>query len=561
MRSNSYHWPLIALLAAVLAAALYVAFRAVYEPQLALRAQQRLPAPGEFELSRLLRLALADRFDLTDTLKLIKMLEDADRVDDAMDVFTRLRARYPNALQICMWHAERLQRYGRWDAAEAQYLKMLGILAERGSTGSRPLNGFWRASHRELAMAQHGADMPSGLMSVSAEDIYRRLAENAMAAGLASDGEERARRLEKSEGFFKSCLAINPGHHATRGDYANLLLQLGRPADSLRQYQLLLETDPRNLGWLVSAAIAAAADRQFAAAESHIRAALRIENRPEWRLEMARFMSWAGKHESAIAEIEALIAEHPETLEYQRNRADFLLNARRHREYLAETALLAARNPLDLDLRLNRLRAMLGLGLYPEAAQEAASLLALYPEHFEAAMLKAEALLWSGDYRSAQADLGILERAAPADDRVLKRLAQAYLWDKLYDKALDYFRRLNPAEMTDSEVAQGFAEAIVGAETPATDDADRIFAMYNAINRSPETPRPLPMLAAVGRALRKTGRVEEAVELLRAAARRAEANLKLRLELADLLQDIGRHEEADRQYRLITSPQLEETMP
>ena len=561
MKTASQKLIMIAVLMAVGVLALTLVFHGAYEPQLALRVQQHKQAPDPRELDRLIRLALEDRLDLTDTLQFAALLARQGRVDDELALFKRLKARYPSSPPIRLWTAERLQQYGQWVEADSEYLALIAFLQQPQVASQRREPHVWRARDKDIAAAQRAVDIPGHQVAVPVDEIYRKLAENAMAAGQAAEGASRRQWLDKSQEYFALCLAINPDNVDTRGAYANLLLLIGRPADSLSHYQILLRTEPRNLGWLYSAALAAGADRQFGLAEHYVRTALSLENRPEWHLDLARFMSWGGKHDAALGEIDALIEQYPASLDYRRERADLLLNARRHREYLEETMRLAATHPLDLALRLNRIRAMIGVGMYPEAVQEAAALLALDPRHREAALLKAEALLWMGNYRAAQSDLRDLAQQLPEDRAVTMRLAQSYLWDKRYDEALAGFRRLNPAALDDVEVAQGFAEAVSGKKLPGTEDAAMIRALRLELVRRANVNWPVPLLTALARALREIGEKEAAVELLSAATQRAESNLKLRLELADLLQDVGRREEADRQYRLITNTGTKDAPP
>lgn len=536
---------LVALIAVVAAV-----FRLVYEPQLALRAIQRAPNVDPFEIERMIRLANAGRFDLTDTLRLTVLLENTGRADSALAIFKNLADRYPSAPVISLWYAERLQKYERWQAAEKQYLTLLEKIGQNNGVSDRPRR-FWRAREQELAVAQRAVQIPDALTFVTREYIYRRLAENAMTAGIADKGEARQAWFEKSKLFFIECLELAPANYEVRGTYANLLLQMQLPAESLVHYQLLLKTNPRNPGWLFSAALAAGADHRFDLAERYIRDALQIENRPEWRLELARFMSWGGKHEAALNEIAALIEEQPGNSALPREQADLLLNAGRHADYLTATARLVAAEPLNLDLRLKRLSAMIGQSRYPEAANEAAALLALFPDNHEAAMLKAEALLWHGDYRAAQADFLTLTQHAPDDLLARKRLAQSYLWDKRWEQALQVFQELNPGSLNDVEVAVGYAEAVAGSRPISPADAKLIRIMRQTIISRPETNWPLPLLMAMGRALREIGEKDAAVELLGSAAQRAQTNLQLRLELADLLQSIGRYDEAGREYKAI----------
>ncbi|MCF7838150.1 MAG: hypothetical protein K9N49_05925 [Candidatus Marinimicrobia bacterium] len=552
------------VLAIVMAAATfptYLVFRFVYQPQLALRRELEREQPAPDQLAALIRQARRDRFDLTDTLALINLLEREAMRAEALDMFRLLKDRFPSDPSVRLWYADRLHRYREWLEAERQYLAVIELLDRFEQEWRRRSPQGLRASERELYVARQVGELPGGVLESGADEVYRRLAENALQAGLAAEEPARALWLEKSGGFFEECLRRNPLHHEARGVYASLLLEVGRPAEGLAQYRLLLETEPDNLGWLTSAALAAAADRRFAVAERFLRDALRVEPSPALRLELARVMSWGGKHESALTEIGALVEDYPAEESYRLERSQFLLNAGRHREYLDETARLAAANPLRLDLRLNRIRAMTGLGLYKEAVQEAAAVLALDPAQREAAILKAEALLWQGDYRAAQVDLALLDQQYPDDERIRLRRAQSHLWDRQFEPAVVILRPLNPEALADLELSQAYAEAVAGLTPPDPRDVVNIRMMHQAVAQRTETSWPTPFLAAMGRALRAVAEPEAATDLLNMALARAQNNLALRLELADLLQDIGRHNEADEQYRMIAQPVLERQTP
>lgn len=551
----------LACLFTALVVGIFLIFRRVYEPELTLRVQLRRAVPDAVELERLLHLATNDRFDLTDTLRLANIFKRQGRVDDELALYKRLKIRYPTPPAIRLWYADRLHRYGRWAEADAEYTALLDLLQRQVPPDPQAASGFWRARYRDIALARHVDDIADRLAPLSLDDLFRKMGENAMAAGAATTGAHRQVWFEKSQDFFERSLKHNPNNQNTRGAYANLLLQNGRPAESLRQYEKLLETDPDNPGWLVSAALTAGADHQFGLAERHIRRALAIENLPEWRLELARFMSWGGKHEAALDELSMLVEQFPDDLAYRRERATFLQNAQRHREYIDETERLVAAYPLDLDLRVNRIRAMINLKSYSEAIHEASALLAMDPGNREVAILKAQALLWMGDFRAAQAEWKALAIRDPEDRMIRKRLAQSFLWDKRYNEALTIFRTLNPSALDDPEIAQGYVEAVAGHPPPTPEDVALINALCQDITNRPDDPWPVPLLTALGRVLRAMGDKDAAVSLFRAAILRAESNLKLRLELADLLQDIGRREEADREYRHITNLEPSDPSP
>lgn len=541
------------LIAAVLLASLVPMawiFRTMYQPQLVLREQGRLDAMDPETADHLLALGLEDRFDLTDTLELIQLLLRDGRTDDSLRVFQRLYERHPDVPGIAFWYATSLSENRRWSEAEKAYLDVAAWTEDR----LRESDGmdFSRARDLDLVMAYRRAGLPVTLMSVDPQLLYRHMGENALAAGMVSTGTERAEWFARAEGYFQNALKINPDAMDVRGAYANLLLQMDRHGDSLAEYLWMLEREPENTGWLESAAVAAAAGRDFEAAALHIRAALRLEENPRWRINLARYLSWGGRHDAALHEVDSLISAHPQTPEYIRERHQFLLNAERHTEFLEATDRWAARFPEEFPLRLERVRVMIGLNRYEEAARECAAILALDPDQFEAALLEGEALLWMGQHVAAQEKFRRLEEQHPLP-AVRKRLAQSYLWGQKPQQALPLFRKLDPASMYDPEIAQGYAEALALQEWVSSEDLNTVEAIHSRIRHQPDESWPPAMLAALSRVFTRADHPVEAVELLRSAVEYRPEDLSLKMELADLLHALGRFEEADELYQIILS--------
>lgn len=525
-------------------------FHRVYAPQLALREQQRLATMDPEVAGWLVGLSLENRFDLTDTLEFIRMLMRDGRPDEALRVFQQLHARHQDVPGIAFWYAQSLQDNRRWHEAEQAFLD----LASRMEALHRENEGmdFSRARDLDLMMAYRRAGLPVTLMSVDPLQIYRHLGENALDAGVAASGAARTEWFERAEGYFQHALSLEPDAMDVRGAYANVLLQMNRPEAALDEYLWLLEREPDNTGWLESAAVAAAASRNFEAAEQFIRNALRHEARPQWRLELARFLSWGGRHEAALLEINLLIGEYPLNAAYVRERNQFLLNAERHREFLEATERWVALYPDEIPLRLDRMRAMIGLNRYEDAVREGSSVLVLAPDQFEAGLLRGEALLWMGRHGAAQEQFRGLEARNP-DPAVRKRLAQSYLWGERPQSALPWFRMLHPERMNDLEVVQGFAEALSLQERISSDDLNAVLAIHSRIHPRMDEAWPPFMLAALSRVLARAGHPQEAVALLRSAVINRPEDLGLKLELADLLHTLGEFEEADQLYRLILS--------
>jgi tetratricopeptide (TPR) repeat protein len=159
------------------------------------------------------------------------------------------------------------------------------------------------------------------------------------------------------------------------------------------------------------------------------REALRLagEERPDWRLELADQLTWAGDPAGAVAEYRAVIAS---------GRADLLRKA--------HTGLG---------------RALARSGAYAAAIPAFDAALAIDPEDREAALLRAQTLSW--DNRQAEAEaayLALLERGA-SDERALLGLARVQSWRGRQRAALATLARLSASPADPQEAVTITAEA------------------------------------------------------------------------------------------------------
>ncbi|GEM_PF-4817411 len=548
----------IALVLLVAMAPLVWLFHYAYEPVLVLREQQQLEKMDPEVTEQLLTFTLDDRFDLADTLEFVRMLLRDGRSDDAVQVFQILHARYADVPGIVFWYAESLRENHLWEEAENVYLD----IAARMESFWQQNEGvdFTRARDRDLVMMNRRTGLPVSLISVDPSNLYRHLGENALSAGMDTEDEtERDSWFARSEGYFNYALSLNPDANDVRGAYANLLLQMKRPEESLAEYVTLLELEPENTGWLESAANAAAAGQNFEAAALHTRAALNVEERVEWRLKLARYLSWDKEHSAALLEIDSLISDYPNNREFLLEWYQFLLNAQKYDEFLRATDRLASLFPEEYPIRVERIRILMSMNRYEEASNEAASILALDPEQVEVALLRGEAYLWMKQYGSAQEALLKLEERNPVP-LVQKRLAQSYLWDEKPNQALIWFRMLDPASMQDPEVVHGYAEALSQQAQISEEELNSVLIIHTYLEQNPDQTWPPTMLAAMSRVLTRSGDPEKAVGLLQSVVATLPDDLNLRMELADLLHAQGRFEEADELYQSILYTTSNETV-
>lgn len=179
---------------------------------------------------------------------------------------------------------------------------------------------------------------------------------------------------------------------------------------------------------LAEARSAADANRN-AEAIAPYREALRLagEERPDWRLELADQLTWAGETDAAAEEYRRVIAS---------GRADLMPKA--------QTGLG---------------RVLAWRGDYAPALAALDAALALQPDNRETASLRAQALSWDNRQAEAEAAYRVLLASDPADQRALLGLARVQSWRGRQRAALATLARLPDAPTDQQEAVTITAEA------------------------------------------------------------------------------------------------------
>lgn len=159
------------------------------------------------------------------------------------------------------------------------------------------------------------------------------------------------------------------------------------------------------------------------------REALRLagEERPDWRLELADQLTWAGELDAAIAEYRAVIASERDDLKKK-----------------AQTGLG---------------RALARRGDYRPAVAALDAALAFDPADREATLLRAQALSWDNRQAEAEGAYRNLLVSDPGDERALLGLARVQSWRGRQRAALATLARLPDAPTDAAEAVTITAEA------------------------------------------------------------------------------------------------------
>jgi tetratricopeptide (TPR) repeat protein len=500
-------------------AGVYLLFQHIYAPNILLYKiwSERIPAT-DAAVDSLKELALKGHFGMTDSLRIITLSEYQNDPDTALEIYAGLVERFPKDDDLRLWYADFLSKHHHYEQADAVYSALIQL-------------DQWPTKRR---------------------DALKAAARNAVAAAtVAKDPEEQQQWLKTSAEFYMTCINEFPEALDARGEYANILLKLNQPEQSLQQYEDLLEIKPDNVGWLSSGVIAAAAAGDFRKAEHYIFVLAAKTDAPDIPLRLARVYYWAGKYDESIEQYDKLATADPDDLALRRERLDVLFAGRKTDRFMMESARYLAIEPQDRDvwkMRINMAMEMENLDL---AEREASSLLAMFPDDQDARLNKAMLNLWLRRYQRARTELQAILAANPENQTARKHLAQAYLWDRQPEEALKQFRLMGQAVLDDHEAAQGYAEALEAAGTMTPDDMQFAAQAVERVLQSGESPFNWATATALARAMKKMREYPTARELFQTAVELRPQDVGLKIEYADLLQDMGLYEQADQMYRAV----------
>lgn len=240
-------------------------------------------------------------------------------------------------------------------------------------------------------------------------------------------------------------------------------------------------------------------------------------------LRLARNAANAGWFDKSANRYREYLDIHPSHIIARAELAGLLLAARRRDESIDEYRALIERQPARSEWLLRLADAAL-------AGVEAAHV----PE----------------PYYLQQAYIA-LQRAFELDDNcgTRRRLATVQSWVGADEHVLVTLRPCQPVELADTEVARAFAQAMARTSNRDPIDEQNITNLADAVIAAP--PADANLTAALARAMRESGHFDRSACLFEQAVELQPHDQAVRFELANLLHNIERFEQAEEHYTIL----------
>jgi len=186
---------------------------------------------------------------------------------------------------------------------------------------------------------------------------------------------------------------------------------------------------------------------------------------------------------------------------------------------------------------------------FASAETECRIVLKLDPGHEDALHLLAQVLTWQKRYKESSDVYEQIAAAYPEDGQMAVRLAELALWDGNYALALLNYQVLVDGDIMQRSYWKGYLSAAVGMSNLSREQKATVLAIENEAGRQKYSDAAFKALLAS--VMQNMGEKEKAMTLLTEALKLDPTRRSSRMQLADLLSDMGDFEEADRHYQML----------
>jgi len=186
---------------------------------------------------------------------------------------------------------------------------------------------------------------------------------------------------------------------------------------------------------------------------------------------------------------------------------------------------------------------------FASAETECRITLELEPEHEDAMHLLAQVLTWQRRYKEAAEVYEQIALTYPEDGQMDARQAELALWDGNYALALLKYQELVDGDIMHRSYWMGYLSAAVGMSNLSREQRATVTHIEEEAKR--QNYQDASFSALLGSVMQNIGEKKKAMVLLTEALKLDPARRGSRMQLADLLSDMGKYEEADRHYQML----------
>lgn len=316
---------------------------------------------------------------------------------------------------------------------------------------------FFLFSHLLLASG-HAAEpsaSPQEKPAVPARTIRLKADKDIAWKSVWDQGRELARngRLAEAVPVYEMLLGMREGLETARWELVTILLQLKKGEGALPHLELLVETAPRNLQYLLTLAEASRGQGNGARAAELYKKVLKLQpdNRLALRGAASALLAQQKKGEAA-AMLEALLQREPARLVLREELGNLYYEMGSYDRARAHFTVLVGENPTDPAILLKTAQAYDKSGLEGQAIEYWKRLARITSQSPEAKERLTAYYLKGGKGEEALAYLLPLLEKEPSSPRLLKRLGQLHAGLARLPEALAYLERYISLRPEDKEV-------------------------------------------------------------------------------------------------------------
>lgn len=260
-------------------------------------------------------------------------------------------------------------------------------------------------------------------------------------------------------------------------------------------------------------------------------------------IQVARNAANRGDTQAAASHFRRLVNDFDAGIDLEREYAGLLIQENQ----LVESRRILEQHKLDIESTL-LLSSIDTIGGDFAASEELLDdLLISYPKDRRVREAMGDVLVWQERYQEGIDFYRGLLLDFPEDSQLFVKIARTHVWMRNYPLAMQYFDRIEVAILDDSQLQRDFLFAAAGIDNLAPDQLRLIKTIYSRDSVLNDEAAKQAYYDVFVKHLRN----DKLVPLLEDKLARNPNAVMARRQLADLLQSLGRHAEAEPHYRIL----------